>query len=69
MASDSMTPAQRALHNALMDLLEERTDTDGEALGQLILAGVRIMAQHMEPNRACEAFLECVRQTVANLRH
>lgn len=66
---DQITHDEQALHDELMDLLAERTANDGEALGQIVLAGVRLMAQHMDADRACEAFLETVRLTVAEMRH
>ncbi|RYF23330.1 MAG: hypothetical protein EOO77_02330 [Oxalobacteraceae bacterium] len=64
-----ITPEEQQLHHDLVELLLERTDSDEQMLGQLVLAGIRIMAHHLDPNRAGEAFLEVVRQTVAELRH
>ncbi len=64
-----ITPDELALNDELLTLLLERTLTDGDVLGQLVLAGTRVMAQHMEPTRAGEAFLEVVRRTMAEMRH
>lgn len=67
--SSATTPEEQLLHDDLMYLLAERTDTEEEALSQLVLAGVRVMAQHMDASRAGEAFLEVVRRSIAELRH
>ncbi len=65
----ALSTEEKALHEDIMKLLGERTDRDEDALGQLVLAGVRVMAQHMEPDRSGEAFLEVVRRTIAEFRH
>ena len=64
-----LTSAERSLHDDIVHLVTDRSSTDHDAVSQLVLASIRILAQHMEPHLACEAFLVLVRETVANMRH